>query len=186
MIRPEPTPTDRIAATMRALILRELPELVFAATYEYAVTAVHADGSIDGTVTDAGTLMPDLNRVPFAALVCGGVSQPTVGTLFLVDFVNADGARYAVVSASPTVRTSTLDAEGTVNVGPSAGKVNLGPAPSQDLARVGDRLTVFWPVGLLNGTLATAPTPTPVVNVPIQMLTPAPALISYGNAEVQA
>ena len=173
MIRPEPTTEDRIAETIRLLILHEVPELVYAATYEYAVTEVRADGSVDGRCTDAGCMMPDLNAVPYGALVCGGVAEPAVGSLFLVDFVNADGARYVVVSASPLVHTATVDATERVDIAPSS-RVNLGPTPSADLARVGDRITAFWPVGLLNGTLATVPTPTPVVNTPIQMLTPAP------------
>jgi hypothetical protein len=180
-----PLSADRIAATIRALILNEVPELVYAATYEYAVTAVRGDGSVDGTCTDPSAGVPDLNAVPMGALACGGVSTPTVGSLFLVDFLNADGTRYAVVSCA-LVKVATLDASSTVNVGPSASNpVKLGPSPAAKVARVGDQITVYWPPGLLNGTL-TPPSlpPVPIVNLPMQILTPAPALITTGNEQV--
>jgi hypothetical protein len=185
----EPLSSDRIAATLRAIILAECPGLVYAATYEYAVTSVNDDGSINGTVTDPSIPVPDLNHVPMGALVCGGVSEPTVGTLFLVDFINEGGARYACLSAAPVPRTVTLDATNSVSIGPSASNpIELGPAPAKKLARVGDQLTVYWPEGLLTGSLVpiAGPPAVPIVDVPIQILTPAPALISYGSDKVLA
>lgn len=125
MITLPPNIKDRFLTAIRKLILQECPSLTYAGLWEYAVTSVNSDGSVNGTPTDAAIPLPALNSVPIGALAAGGVSAPTVGTAFLVEFANQHGAKYMLVSAAPVVETSTLDATATVNMGPTAA-VNIG------------------------------------------------------------
>lgn len=176
---------DRDYSALQALIESELPPLAYMGLWEYGVTSVNADGSVNGEPTTDLVPLPSLNMVPARSLAIGGVGTPKVGTLFLVEFRNIDGRSYGFVSVDAVAQTATVDATDTVSVGPTAANpVALGPA-SAEVARAGDAAFVYWPVGLLNGTFApTGGSPTPLVNFPCQVLTPAPCLICYGNDRV--
>lgn len=173
---------DRILDTVKALILDEMPGLTYMGLWEYSVTRVNGDGTIEGAPTDARIPLPPLGSVPIAALAAGGVSEPVPGALFLVEFHDIDGSRYGMISCSSVVKTATLDAVDGVSLAPSASSpLRLGPA-EKAVARVGDQIQVFWPLGLLNGVFTpTGGSPVTLTDVPIQLLTPAPALITYGN-----
>jgi hypothetical protein len=175
----EPNVDDRIAAALRAVIRAEVPELTYGALWEYAVTSVNDDGTINGRAT-APIPLPDLNRVPLGALALGGSSTPAIGSSFLVEFVNQSGALGAVFSCAPKVDVSNVDATQTVNVGASADVVNLGPSPEKDTARVGDSVTCFFPLGVLTGTLGGMP-----FTGPLQITTPASGVVTSGRLEVQ-
>lgn len=176
---------DRIKEPLLAIIHDEMPGLGYLGLWEYAVTSVNADGSVNGETT--GSIeVPALNSIPVGALVSGGVSSPVVGSTFLVEFRNIDGARYAFVSVDPIVQTSTLDASGAVNLGPTASAGVVLAGGTNGVARSGDQCQVQWPMGLLNGNVVVGSTTTVVVNTPIYFLTPVPALITYGNEEILA
>jgi hypothetical protein len=178
---------DRILEPLRALIYDEVPGLGLLGLWEYSVTGVNADGSVNGEPTTGIVPLPPLNSVPCGALVAGGVCAPTVGTRFLVEFRNVDGARYAFVSADTLARTVTLDAAETVNVGPSASNPVPLAGGTTKIARSGDQCTAFWPQSVtLTGTLI----PPSGGSVPLvgnaQILGSVPCLIVYGNEEVRA
>jgi hypothetical protein len=118
--------------------------------------------------------------------VAGGVSSPTVGTTFLVEFRNIDGARYAFVSVDALVKTATIDANTSVNIGPTVKNPIVLANGTKGAARSGDQCQVQWPPGLLNGAVLVGSVSTPVVNEPIYFLTPVPALITYGNEDILA
>lgn len=121
-----PNIRDRFLSAIRKLILQECPSLTYAGLWEYAVTSVNSDGSVNGTPTDSTIPLPGLNNVPLGGLAAGGTSVPTVGTNFLVEFGDQDGSKYIVTSVAPTVKDATIDAFVSVNMGPTA-PVNLGP-----------------------------------------------------------
>ncbi len=185
---PPPNSNDRILTSLRALILREYPNLSYAGLWEYVVTGQNDDGSLNGQPTDTTIPLPDMNRIPFGALALGGVSNPQIGSRFLVEFGNQDGSKYMVVSVEQA-RESTIDASEIVNVGSSdTGEVVMADG-SRDVSRNGDGITVWFPTGLLNGTLVSDPNPPgthiPIVDMPIQLLNPAPGIITGGQTRVR-
>jgi hypothetical protein len=180
-----PTADDRLGWAIRALILEQCPGLTFSATWEYAVTSTNADGTINGEPTDPSSPVPALNNVSWGTLAAGGVSQPAIGARFLVDFLDADGSRYAAVSVDPGVVTATIDAGESIAIGPSAATpILLGPVRAKSTARLGDSVQLYFPVGLLNGTLVTGSGPVPVVAVPCSIITPVPGVVTSGNGQV--
>ncbi len=181
---------DRFLSAIRRVIAAEFPQLAYAGLWEYAVTSVNDDGTINGMPTDATITLPAMNRVPLRALACGGLSEPTVGSRFLVEFGNMDGTKYACVGVDPTVRVATIDATGTVSMGVQA-PCNLGPG-EDEIARNGDSITVWFPQGTLAGDL-TPEGGGPVIKIPtandpgpLQILNPAPGLIVGGTSRVRA
>ncbi len=117
MITLPPSIRDRLLTAIRKIILQECPSLTYAGLWEYVVHSVNDDGSVNGTPTDMAIPLPALNNVPIGALAAGGVSRPSVGSVFLVEFANQHGAKYLLVSAAPVVVTATLDATDSVAVG---------------------------------------------------------------------
>ena len=177
---------DRIREPLIALIHDEFPGLGYLGLWEYVISSVNADGSVNGQTT-ATVEVPPLNNVPIGALVAGGVSNPTVGTTFLVEFRNIDGARYAFVSVDALVKTATIDANTSVNIGPTAKNPIVLANGTKQKARSGDQLTCFWPLDMTItvGTLTlTAGGTLPLAGYGVQLLGTIPALIVYGNEDV--
>lgn len=175
-----PTTDDRILAAIRALIKTEVHGLVYAGTWEYAINTVSDDGTVSGTPTTSIPL-PPLNNVPFAALAMGGVAEPIPGARFLVDFVNHKGSMAAIFSVDPTVKTATIDAGRTVNIGAS-GTSKLGPSPTGSIARAGDGLALFFPLATMSGKINGSTVP----DFAATIVCPIPGTITYGNAKVRA
>ncbi len=173
-----PAVADQIAVSIRALIRDEFPQLTYSTTWEYAITSANADGTVNGVATSPIPL-PPLNNVPIASLVLGGVCAPVIGSNFLVDFINQDGARYAVISAE-AARVATVDASESIEVGESA-TVKLGPEGAQPVGREGDKVTVFFPVGILTGTLNGSP-----YTGRLSILSPTSGIVTSGAERVHA
>lgn len=110
--------------------------------YEYRVIAQTAE-RLDLQVTERGLGLPDLVRVAVRPGAAGHKAELAQGALVLVGFVNGDDKRPFVAfydapgGAGFTPSTSTLDASGTVRVGPSASAVELAHG-SATIASVGD------------------------------------------------
>ena len=174
---------DRIAAAVRAMIRAELPRLRFLGIYSYTVQA--ANGSrVDVTPTDTTLGLPSIPGLPISPSILGeGVTGAKVGSIALVEFVNGDRTRPVVVSLSAPSSQATVDASGTLALGPGATQVTLagGTAP---IARRGDAVTVYLgssPIavsGTINGTASFVGTFTPAG--------PAVGIIARGNPKATA
>lgn len=139
----DPNALDRFMSAIRALIRSELPRLKFLGTWEYSVSGVNGDSTVNAAPTDADAGLPALNNLSIVSGPEGGTSAPTPGNLCYVRFINGDPTRPVIVGNQALVRTSTFDATETVNVGPSADTVVLagGDAP---VARDGDAVAVYF------------------------------------------
>lgn len=175
--------SDRIVAAIRALIALEFPRLRFLGVYEYVVQAASV-ATVDVAPTDTTIGLPSLSGLPLSSSILGeAVSGAAVGAVALVQFVNGDPGRPEVVSLSLPSKNSTVDATGTLSLGPSATLVKLagGTAP---VARRGDAVTVYLgstPLnvsGTINGTSAFVGT--------ILFSGPAVGIIAAGNPKVTA
>lgn len=177
---------DRILGALRKIIAQEHPNLVYAGAWEYVVTSVNGDGTVNGRPTSPLLPLPTLNGVPCGALASGGVCEPTVGATFVVRFANQDGSRFMFVSAS-TARVATIDATERVEVGASAAEVIIAGG-SSGVSRTGDGLSVLMPPGTLDGELdpGGGGGKIPIHDLPMQILNPLPGLITGGTTRVRA
>ena len=119
-----PTMLDRLTAALRLIVRAEFPQLTYFGLYEYSVQ-VASTKSVDCSPTDTTIGLKAITNVPLRASILGETVLPKVGARCLVQFVNGDPCRPVVVSCDPTPQTATVDATGTVNVGPSAESVSL-------------------------------------------------------------
>lgn len=184
----QPTEKDRIMGSLRKIIAAEMPNLAYGAIWEYSITSVNGDGTVNGRPTDSAIQLPPLSNVPFTPRASGGTSKPTVGNSFLVEFLNFSGTKYGIVSANPLVQESNMDAKKTVFMGLSSSEpVEIGPDPSNELARNGDSITIWFPRGVIDGDV-TLPNGSKVHFGPteIHLLNPCPGLISGGTSRVRA
>jgi hypothetical protein len=157
----DPTPADRLLSSVRAIIRSVFPNYDFIGLYEYAIQGVSASGIIDATPTDTTIPLPPLSGLTLRPSLVGENVVATVGTLCLVEFINADPSRPQVVSIGETIFEGTIDAIDTVNVGPSASSVELGVAASP-VSRQGDAAVIYFDVAtplLITGTVYNAPSP---------------------------
>ncbi len=185
----EPNALDRILSDVRKIIRAEFPNLTYLGSWEYSVTGVNADGTVNCTAP-AGTSLPNLNNVAVRSGPEGGTSTPTVGNTCTVRFMNADPTRPAIVGNGALVRVATIDATEQVNVGPSAETVVLagGSAP---VARNADAVAVYFgtfPVGLqITGNFRVgSPTTAGSFDGTITFVEPAQGLITSGQPRVLA
>lgn len=122
----KPTDADRLLRAFRKLVLSCMPQLVYWIAHEY--TVIESDGAtFSGLPTDAD-FSPQLpTRVPYAPSLAGSQCIVPQGTLAHVVFINADASKPRCVGFDlPSVPTgATVDASGTVAVGPSASAVKL-------------------------------------------------------------
>ncbi len=121
----EPTSADRLLVALRALIRAELPQLTYFGVYDYSIQS--ASGStVDVTPNDTTQPLPAMSGVPLIPSLVGQVVVPNSGTC-RIRFVNGDPTRPVCVGIQSTPSTSTVDATGQLNIGPSAATVQLKP-----------------------------------------------------------
>ncbi len=135
-------------------------------------TAAPFDFLADDTVSIGGVVgTTEANTMAAITLV-----DPTHFLLQGIPFVNAysSGGEVLDMSYAPTPAR------------PAQPATDPTP-PSKNVARNGDGITVWLPVGMLNGLLDVGGgTKLTIKNVPLQVLNPLPGLIIGGNARVQA
>lgn len=138
MIPSAPTALDRLMVAVRALIRAEVPRLTFLGSYEYAIQGSQDHTTVDIAPTDTTLGLPSLTKVPLRSSVLGEAVAPstTAGQRCLVSFVNGDPTRPFVYGIDPIPDKATVDAKTELDLGPSAGAVNiagganaLAPAP---------------------------------------------------------
>jgi hypothetical protein len=152
------TALGRLLKDVRALIRAEVPALTFAGIYEYTVQGA-AGSKVDASPTDTTLGLPTITGLPLSPSILGEtVASAAVGCKAIVQFVNGSPTRPEVVSLSLPPSSSTIDATGTLQLGPNAQAVQLagGTAP---IARHGDAVTIYLDPGpaLVNGTVGGVP-----------------------------
>ena len=141
-----PTASDRLLAFVRALIRAEIPQYDYLGLYEYAIQGVDpSSGVINGSPTDTTLSLPPISGLTLRPSLVGENVIATVGSLCLVEFINADPTRPQIVSIGETIFNGTIDATDTVNVGPSASSVDLGIAASA-VSRINDAAVIYFDV----------------------------------------
>jgi len=153
----QPTDEDRLLRAFRKLVQSFFPQSIYWYVHEY--TVIESDGAtFSGLPTDTD-FSPQLPvRVPYAPSLAGSQCVVPQGTLAHVVFINGDGNRPRCVGFDlplplrvqdlPT--STTVDASGSLKVGPSASVVVVGdPTTPQRFAREGDVYTL----GLASGPL---------------------------------
>jgi hypothetical protein len=129
----EPTTDDRTLDAFRKLVRNEDPRRTYQGLHEYAVQRADA-ATFDGLPTDP-TFSPQLpTGVPYRPALAGSSCVPTAGTLAYVAFANQDPSKPILVAFGPTLPSeATVDATGTVAIGPSADTVELAGGNVTDL-----------------------------------------------------
>lgn len=123
------TVLDRILQNLRAVIRNEDAGRTFNNTYEYAVQAAFPNHTLDLLPTDATVAPPLPSGVPYAPALAGTFCTPGPGTLAYVLFANGVSTKPIVIGFNLVLPTSsTVDASGTLNLGPSASGVNIAGA----------------------------------------------------------
>ena len=143
----QPTPLDRLLTSVRNLIRSEFPAYTYLGVWEYTIQGVNSStGAIDADPVDTTIPLPVLAGIPLKSpILAEQAVQATRGSLCLIEFINADPTRPNVVSIGATIFEGTIDAAQTVNLGPSAGQVQLGFATSP-IARMSDTCVVYFSV----------------------------------------
>lgn len=128
----DPPPSDRLLATIRAIIRAEDPVRSFRGIYEYTVQATNGT-TVDCDATDTTISLPlHLAKVPIRTSVTGeAVNLPAtvVGLRCLVAFVNADPTRPVIIGldAIPGALPAARQTDAVV-AGPWSGTVVGGSA----------------------------------------------------------
>lgn len=140
---------ERLLAAIRAIVEAELARTAYLGVYEYVVQGA-GPGTVD--VAPASSLpLPALTGVPLVSSLLGQTVTPAVaGQRCRIRFVNGDPTRPVCTGLGAPPASSTVDATGTLSLGPGARIVVLAGG-SADLAREGDAVTVFLPPGALSG-----------------------------------
>jgi len=121
---------SRLLAARRAQLEQLDPNRRFRGTYEYRVVTRNGN-RLNLQIVLVSTGMPDLQNVPVRPGLAGGKADVKLGSRVLVTWANADRARPLVLgcddadSAGFLPDNAAIDATTSVNVGPSAGAVNL-------------------------------------------------------------
>jgi len=124
----QPPTTDRLRGAFLRLVRAVWPQLLYFATYEAKVVASSPPAATQSQLggltwvvsvvfTDAAVaaILPPLAGITMWPGPVWGYSQPAVGSLVRVQFVNGDPSKPAIVGLDP----STLPT--AINVGPLAG-----------------------------------------------------------------
>ena len=182
-----PNVLDRILAALRKLIVQECPQITYEGIWEYSVTSVNGDDTVNGTPTDSTIPLPSLNNVPVGGLALGGTSTPSIGSAFLVEFLNADGSKYVIVSAAPAVSVANVDATDIVEIGTSDTKqVLLGPGLAP-VSRLSAGISLWMQGGKLNGLYTPAHPPGPditIVDRTLNVMNGIPGIVTSGSEKV--
>lgn len=151
---------------LRLIIRAELPQLTYFGTYEYSIQ--NANGStVDVAPVDTTTGLPSIKGVPLVSSLVGQSIVANAG-LARIRFVNGDPTRPVCVGLVDLPASSSTDATGVLNVGPSASKVILNGG-ALGVARLGDPVTIYIPPGcFVTGAVTPASgTPVPIVSMSI-------------------
>lgn len=175
------TPQERLLAGVRAIVRAELGYL---GVYGYIVQRA-GEGTVD--VAPASSLrLPPLERVPVVSSLIGQVVTATPGTPARIRFVNGDPRRPVCTGLGGAPARCTIDALGTLRVGPSAPRVALAGG-SASLGREGDSVTFFLPSdAAISGTVSLAGGGTAPLTGTFAALNGMSGLISAGSRAVRA
>lgn len=162
--------SSRLLEALRALLPALLPREPYLGPREYRVVRMRPSASsaeqtrVELQIVRAASGMPDVLMVPAWPGLAGAHAEATPGALVLVQFIDGDPGRPYVCAWSPRDDPAwrptalTLDATGTVKVGPSATAVELAGGDVTDISgglgrvvRYGDPI-LFGPPG--QGTVA--------------------------------
>jgi len=121
---------NRLLAALRALIPHLLPRLPFLGMYRYRVVARNIDGRLQLQAVNRALGLPDVLPISIVPGLPGMTTEPTLGSIVLVEFLEGDPAKPRVTHFSDEAGgfvpvSLTLDAQTTVRVGPSAAQVAL-------------------------------------------------------------
>jgi len=134
-------------AAFRALARAEDPSRDYRGIWEYSVERADSK-TFDGNPTSSDFPLPPLVGVPYRPSLAGSSCVPAKGTLVYVAFANADASRPVVVAFGPTVPSSaTVDATGTLALGPSSSSVVLANAtavPTSPTTAASERRAVCY------------------------------------------
>lgn len=184
-----PNPLDRLLESVRAIIRQELPYLKMLGTWEYRVSGVNGDDTINASPTDESAGLPPINNMALRAGPDGSKSTPTIGNTCDVRFINGDPTRPAVVGNGALVRTVTVDATDTVSIGASVSNAVVLAGGSAPIARMGDAVTVYFPLApmLITGILTPGVPPVPgTFTGTLTIAQPATGVITTGQPKVVA
>jgi len=182
-----PTFFDRIMRALREIIWAETANIRFFGRYEYSVHAssgtLPGPVTIDATPTDPTIKLPPVTKCPvYPGLLGEGVDTVPQGTLVRVMFVNGVRSRPEIVGIGSVSADATVDATGTLKLGPSAGTVSVaggGPAAARQADSV---LVYFPPLMQLSGVVGTGPSALPFVGI-LSVPTPGIGSIQTGSAK---
>lgn len=174
---------DRIITAIRALVRRELAPVRFFGVYEYTVQRA-APGAVDAAPASSLGLPAHTNVPVLPSLLGQTVTPAAVGQTCRIRFLNGNPARPVCVGLGAPGVDATVDASGTLQVGPNAASVVLAGG-SQDVAREGDAVTIVLPPGVLVGVV-TPPGGSPVTVGPLTITSAISGIIGSGSARSTA
>jgi hypothetical protein len=133
--------SSRTLAAFERLLTSLFPDLVYRGAFEYRVVTQSGDRlNLQPALVSTG--LPDLSRVPMRPGVAGARNDVKLGSLVVVQFLNADPGRPVVTG---------FDAPDSPGWLPSATELQIGglPGSAVSLAEMGP--VVPSPMGLING-----------------------------------
>lgn len=156
----------------------ELERLTFLGVYEYTVQRAAA-GTVDA-VPSSSLPLPPVTGAPLVSSLLGqAVTPAATGATCRIRFVNGDPSRPVCTGLGAPSADATIDASGTLSLGPSAQRVTLAGG-SLPLSRDGDAATIFLPPGTLIG-IVTPPGSPPVTVGLLTVLSAVTGIISGGS-----
>lgn len=124
---------DRMTASLRELILSEIPQLHFLGVYSYVV--IESDGQmVTGRPANSGLGIPPLVKIPLRAGVAGMRCKPKPGTLLAVGFLDSDPTQPYISGGfeQPAVSAPVVCYGDSVTVGSAVGIIT---SPATELLR---------------------------------------------------
>ena len=160
------SPLDRLLASFRALIKTELAAMSFLGTYEYSIVAADS-GTVDVTPVDPSVGLPAMTKVPLRSGLLGQNVTPAAGGTAMIRFVDGNPSRPVCTGILGIPKNTTIDATGTLNIGPSAMRVVFRNG-TLGLARLGDTGTAFFPPNCyFNGTVTVGGVPAVITSISV-------------------
>jgi hypothetical protein len=138
---------NRILRALRAIIEEVTAPFVNHALVRYRIVR-NTVGRLELQIVRKSTRWPDV--LPVSVHQAHGIKgEPQVGGVVLVSFIEGDETMPVVTHfARPEdgawlPNSCTVDASGTVKIGPSSSGVELGPGAALPMARIGDMVQVI-------------------------------------------
>ncbi len=177
----QPTSLDRLLTSLRLIIRAELPQLTFFGTYEYSIQNA-SDSTVDVAPVDTTISLPSIKGVPLVSSLLGQAVQANEG-LCRIRFVNGDPTKPVCVGLRSLPSSSSTDATGTINVGPSASMVILNNG-TLGVARLGDPITLYIPPGCYVTGMITPASGPPIPITKISIVNGLGAMIGSASPNV--